>query len=48
MRLLTYIEKKWVKFVKVMTSLIFFSNWKLRSRLDYLIEIIFLDYKNLV
>jgi hypothetical protein len=31
-----------------MTSLIFFSNGKLRFRLDYLIELIFLDYKNLV
>jgi hypothetical protein len=43
-----YRKKNWVKFVKVMTSLIFLSNGKLRFRLDYLIELIFLDYKNLV
>jgi hypothetical protein len=50
--LLTYIhihiKKNWVKFVKVMTSLIFFPNGRLQFRLDYLIELIFLDYKNLV
>jgi hypothetical protein len=49
MRLLTYsIKKKWLKFVIVMTSLIFFPNGKLRFRLDYLMELIFLDYENLV